>query len=112
MRSDLTITIANNIKKYRKLSKMTQADIADKLSLDTQYYAQLERGERNFTIEKIAIACDLFNVEIGDIIEINKTKTNRNVADTYIKTITDKIVSLNVKQLKILERFIDEILPL
>lgn len=45
--------ISQNIKKYRLLNNMTQEELAGKLYLDTQYYAQLERGERNFTIEKI-----------------------------------------------------------
>lgn len=45
-------SIAENIKKYRLLNNMTQKELSEKLFLDTQYYAQLERGERNFTIEK------------------------------------------------------------
>ncbi|MBQ3602190.1 MAG: helix-turn-helix transcriptional regulator, partial [Lachnospiraceae bacterium] len=53
-------SIANNIKKYRLLNNMTQKELSEKLYLDTQYYAQLERGERNFSIEKIAMICSLF----------------------------------------------------
>lgn len=45
-------SIHQNIRKYRLLNNMTQEELAEKLDLDTQYYAQLERGERNYTIEK------------------------------------------------------------
>ena len=54
-------TIAKNIKKYRLLNNMTQEELAQKLFLDTQYYAQLERGKRNFTIEKICTGMFYFS---------------------------------------------------
>lgn len=79
MNVNITKKISQNIKKYRLLNKMTQEALAEKLDLDTQYYAQLERGERNFTIEKIVKICSIFNIGIENIIEINnKTKQDTN----------------------------------
>lgn len=57
---------------------MTQEQLANALYLDTQYYAQLERGERNFTIEKIILACTKFHVGIENIIVIEDTSINDN----------------------------------
>ena len=113
MNSDMALTIAGNIKKYRKLCKMTQADVAEKLSLDTQYYSQLERGERNFTIEKIAILCEIFDVTPDKIIELKpKDKCDNEIRNNYVRSISAKLTALDIMQLKILDRFINEILPL
>ncbi len=113
MKSDLMHTISNNIKKQRKISHLTQAEVAEKLALDTQYYAQLERGERNFTIEKIAILCGIFNVGIDKIIEVNNDEPpTEEMSEKYIEMIKTKLKGLDLRQLKILNRYIDEILPL
>lgn len=50
MKKKNTNTISQNIKKYRLLNNMTQETLAGLLDPDTQYYAQLERGERNSII--------------------------------------------------------------
>lgn len=101
--------ISQNIKKYRLLNNMTQEELAGKLYLDTQYYAQLERGERNFTIEKIIQACTIFHVGIEDIIEINPTNTEDT--SILIESIQNNLKTLSYTQLSILNKFIQELLP-
>ena len=102
-------SISQNIKKYRLLNKMTQEQLAELLDLDTQYYAQLERGERNFTIEKIIRLCSIFHVEIEDIIEIEPAEKPDS------KEILDRILpsmeNLSYSQLSLVEKFITDILP-
>lgn len=63
-------SVARNIKKYRLLNNMTQEELAQHLNLDPQYYAQLERGERNFTLQRVISVCRLFRIGIEDIIDI------------------------------------------
>lgn len=100
--------ISQNIKKYRLLNHMTQEELAKELYLDTQYYAQLERGERNFTIEKITQLCSVFHIGIENIIELE----TQEAEDTqeYIDKLSAKLHTLSQTQLSLLERFIDEIL--
>lgn len=102
-------SISQNIKKYRLLNKMTQEELANELSLDTQYYAQLERGERNFTIEKIINICNLFQIGIDDIICI--PQSNSKDTTILLQKIVSKIESLGYIQLLSLEKFIDDIIP-
>ena len=64
---------------------MTQEQLAELLDLDTQYYAQLERGERNFTIEKIIRLCNIFHVGIEKIIEIDIEKNIIKANNVLIK---------------------------
>ena len=102
-------TISQNIKKYRLLNKLTQEQLAELLDLDTQYYAQLERGERNFTLEKIIRLCSIFHVGIENIIELDEKET----CDT--QDLLDEIIpilkNLTYSQLSIVGKFITDIVP-
>mgnify|MGYP002672666350 FL=1 len=103
-------SIAENIKKYRLLNNMTQKDLSEKLFLDTQYYAQLERGERNFTIEKIAMICSLFHIGIEDIIEVEDSASTQDTS-LLIEEINSFLNTLSYSQLQITKKFIQEIIP-
>lgn len=102
-------SISQNIKKYRLLNNMTQEELAGQLDLDTQYYAQLERGERNFTIEKIIRLCSIFHIGIENIIEVIP------IEDQDTKPLLDSIIPelerLSYTQLNLVEKFITEIVP-
>ena len=100
-------SISRNIKKYRLLNHMTQEQLAELLNLDTQYYAQLERGERNFTIEKIICLCSIFQIGIEDIIEISPAGKADNTE--YLQELIPKLENLSHSQLVLVEKFITEI---
>lgn len=109
MKNDLNSSISQKIKKYRLLNSMTQEQLAEQLSLDTQYYSQLERGERNFTIEKIVALCSIFHIGIEKIIDIRQD-TSINT-DEILSKILLQLKPLNYKQLVLIEKFIVEIIP-
>lgn len=111
MNPNISLSISKNIKKYRQLNRMTQEELAGKLFLDTQYYAQLERGERNFTIEKIALACSVFNVGIEDIIELDTTYTETNDTASIISEISEQLAPLTQSQLLLVQKFIKDVVP-
>ena len=77
--------------------------------MDTQYYAQVERGERKFTLEKVILACQVLRVNIQDIIEI-PTIEQRHDKET-LKKIQTYLDGANDSQLFLIEKFITEILP-
>ena len=104
--------IADNIKRLRKLNNLTQEQTAEALYLDTQYYAQLERCTRRFTIDKIVQLCDFFDVDIDEIVKFSSETNRNNETIGIIRNIHEKLEGLSHNQLKILERYIDEILPL
>lgn len=102
-------SIAQNIKKYRLINHMTQEELAGKLNLDTQYYAQLERGERNFTIEKIIHLCSIFHIGIENIIEIEQEDAENTEA--LMKRLIPELEKLSYAQLSVIEKFVTEIVP-
>lgn len=104
-------SIAQNIKKYRLLNNLTQKEMAELLYLDTQYYAQLERGERNFSIEKISMVCSLFHIGIEKIIEIEKETESQEISDKLVTELTQSLGALSYSQLLLTKKFLDEIIP-
>lgn len=104
--------IADNIKRLRKLNKLTQQQAAEGLIMDKQYYAQLERCERNFTIDKVVQACKFFDVELTEIVSFLVKDPDTNDSLERITRICEKLQNCSSTQLKIVERYVDEILPL
>ena len=107
----ISVVISKNMKKYRLLNHMTQEQMAEKLYIDTQYYVQLERGIRGFTIEKIVAACAVFHIGIENIIEIEKVGIQENESEFLQTELSEKIKSLSYRQLILTERFISDVLP-
>lgn len=88
---------------------MTQEQLSEQLNLDTQYYSQLERGERNFTIEKIAALCSIFDIGIDRIINIEQ-ETAKSTDELLLK-ITAHLKPLTYNQLVLIDKFISDIIP-
>ena len=105
--------IAMNIRKLRKDHDLTQKQMSKLLKIDTQYYSRLERGDdpkRRFTLEKIILACALFNVTPNEI--ISKIPTgDENVYNTLEiqKDIKRGLKKLSPDKLKGLKDYINYI---
>lgn len=111
MKNDLNRLISQNIKKYRLLNSLTQEQLAEQLHLDAQYYSQLERGERNFTIEKIAAVCTIFHLGIDKIITIEPPSPAADT-DVLMEEVLAALEGLSYHQLTLLKKFVTEIIPL
>ena len=103
--------IAANIKKIRKQNDLTQKEMSKLLQIDTQYYSRLERGDdpqRRFTLEKVILACALFNVSPNDIV----SRLPEGDALFYDRMNTERdirngIKELSADQLKGLKKYMD-----
>ncbi len=106
--------IAHNIKQLRKFHHMTQAQLAEKLDMDTQYYAVIERADtpnRNFTLEKVLTACDVFNCTPNDIMGTDFVVKNHN-REMLIEDISKKLDKMTEKQLCVILEYVDKIIPM
>jgi len=59
---DLEKILAENVRTFRKLRGLTQKDLAQVSGIHKQFWAGIERGERNITLsslQRIAIALDV-----------------------------------------------------
>lgn len=107
--------ISQKIKSYRELNNLTQAKFAEIISVNPQYYGQLERTERNFTLENIVNTCNACGLRLQDIIETDALEmideeTIQKKKDLVIE-ITGNLDGLSLHQLQILSKYMSEILP-
>ena len=88
---------------------LVQAHLEIYLYMDPQYYAQLERGERNFTLQRVVSVCRLFRIGIEDIVDIPADDTDET--QDLLQTLHKKMSSLSYVQLLSLDKFIEVIVP-
>ena len=92
------MSIGNNIKILRVITKKSQQDIADLLEIDRKTYAKWEAEESEIKSSYIPKIAEIFDVEIADLfksekpnININPTFTeNNNSVNTAVIILTDQ----------------------
>lgn len=57
-----------NLKRYRKESKMSQKELAEKLNLSPQTISNYEKGIKNCSLDTLLKIADLFEVSTDDLL--------------------------------------------
>lgn len=65
---DTAVKIGEKIKLARQRAGVTQAEVAEKAGLNTNYYARVERGDATATIEAVQKIAKALNVTSADIL--------------------------------------------
>lgn len=60
--------LSENIKKYRKLNKMTQTDLAKKLGVGTSTVSSWELGSNKPLMDNVTKMANLWNIRMSDIV--------------------------------------------
>lgn len=68
MSSSLKKTFGKDIRDIRSHRGFTQEQVAQTLETSTRYYAGIERGERNLTLDSIETLADALNIEVKVIV--------------------------------------------
>lgn len=58
----------NKLKKSRLKAGMTQKQLAEKLGLNTNFYARIERGEENPSLETLKKLTKILKIKSSDIL--------------------------------------------
>ena len=75
--SELSVTIGKRIRNFRTSQKMSQEELAEKCDLHPTYIGQVERGEKNATLESISKIATGLSVSLSTLFEnINDTATD------------------------------------
>lgn len=64
----LSVKIGTNLKKARKLQRLTQEEVAEMVNVSTNYYATLERGEATASIETYYAIFAVLGVKASSIL--------------------------------------------
>lgn len=68
---DINLVVGNNIKELRKIHKMTQADLAEKLNYSNKAVSRWESGEVIPDVVTLNNICEVFEIPISKIFEEN-----------------------------------------
>lgn len=71
--------LKNQLKFYRNALKLTQTEIAKKLSISRQAYQHYEIGDREPNIETIKKLCCIFDCTADELLEIDTPAERKKV---------------------------------
>ena len=66
--------IHDKIRVMREINQWTQEDMAEKLSMSANGYANIERGKTAINLDKLKQIADIFNIDIVELLA-NQDKT-------------------------------------
>ena len=66
------IMILNNIKNYRKIYKLSQVELAEKIGITREHLLRIEKGNNIPNLETAFKIANYFNVSINEIFEYKK----------------------------------------
>jgi len=84
---DILILLGNRIRQLRKNLKLTQAQLADKAGLSTNFIALLEKGKRSASVDTLFRISKVLKVELKELFDFPEKKTKAQVA-------TDELMKL------------------
>lgn len=67
--SDIAKTVGKRLRSYRTAQGLSQEKLAERAGLHPTYIGQVERGEKNLTIESLEKVTKALDVRISDIFE-------------------------------------------
>lgn len=107
--SELSHEIGKRIRNYRTQLKLSQEELAEKCSLHPTYIGQVERGEKNATIESISKISVGLNVPLSTLFEnLDRTAAvERSCAGEAYDLIQSLSVNSQKKMLEILRAILE-----
>lgn len=108
---DIQIELGLRIRYYRKQQKLSQEKLAELSSLHPTYIGQIERGEKNATIESLYHISRGLNISLSKLLEnIEDIPADRERATFFPTEIYYKIMDLSPEKQKHFFRIMDAIL--
>lgn len=98
--------IGERIKEKRKLSDMTQEQLAEKLNVTVGYVSQCERGISKINLEKLSEVADILQCDIAYFVSGSTLCSENYLTQEY----KQKYAKLSAKQKRQIIKFIDIIL--
>jgi transcriptional regulator with XRE-family HTH domain len=56
------------LRRYRRIAKLTQEDLADMAGIERSHVGTIERGENNLTLISIVKLCDALKINPSDLL--------------------------------------------
>lgn len=81
--SELSVEIGKRVRNYRIRQKMSQEELAEKCGLHPTYIGQVERGEKNATLESISKITAGLSISMSTLFERIESVSNNDNTTNY-----------------------------
>lgn len=107
--SKLSIDVGHRIRNYRIQQKLSQEELAEKCGLHPTYIGQIERGEKNATLESISKITSGLSISLSTLFENldNNEKEKRNYPAMAYALVQSVPESIQEKLIVILNTIIE-----
>ncbi len=92
-----TKEIGARIREQRRVLAFTQAELAERVGLDSIYISQIERGQRTMSIPALFRIADVLKVRPGFLLD-GETKESKQ--DPLVLEVREVLARLNDKQIR------------
>lgn len=62
------VKLGRNLKKARQSSGLTQREVADKVGINTNFYARLERGEEKPSLDTLKTIAKILKIKVSELV--------------------------------------------
>ncbi|MHA6485231.1 helix-turn-helix domain-containing protein [Paenibacillus sp. strain BS8-2] len=108
--SDIGRQIGENIRLARKSKGLSQEQLALRAEINASYMGQVERGEKNPTIDvlgKIALA---MNTPLEELVQLGTpSRMDQGESSNYSDKIKSQMIGLNLKEQEAVYRFVKQL---
>lgn len=97
--------LSQRLKHYRKLNDMTQAELAAIIGVESVHIANIERGRKGISLDKLVLICKRFNISLSDMLPID-TRDDSALRGKWIEEIVVAANDLDTSQLGLVRKMV------
>ncbi|WP_054768574.1 helix-turn-helix domain-containing protein [Lysinibacillus parviboronicapiens] len=108
---DLTKRVGINIRTIRKSQNLTIDELAEKCDFQSPYLSDVERGERNITLQTLTKILDALQVEPGSVLipESKSSEDQGNIREELLKILFNTLEDKDENDIRMLLNISNEI---
>ena len=95
--------LGNRIRQERLKLNLTQEQLAEKVDLSTSYIGQIERGERNISLDTLVVLCKSIGVTIDYLLQDSINIEEDIVYNQLYQLISNRSINEKVMALDVLK---------
>lgn len=107
--SGISELIGENIRQLRKERGLSQEQLALRAEINASYMGQVERGEKNPTIDVLSKIAHALQKPIEQIVNVAAEGPVANEAYSYADKIAHQLIGLSVKEQEAVYRFVKQL---
>ena len=108
--------VNEKIRLLREKNHLTQEDMANRLQLSTNGYANIERGETKLTFERLEQIAEIFDIDVTELVSygeqnaINYVHSTSNHSFNIIGQVNNELLEAEILKLNLIISHKDELL--